>query len=158
MLIQALTGAHNRADFDCGRNELNTWLQRVAAQHVNKGLSRTFVATITGTPAKICGYYALTLTELSSDELPLEARKVFPRRVPGIRLGRLAVDLMCQGKGLGELLLVNAIHRVEIVQAQAGAVGLFVDAIDDVAANFYLRYGFKPSPSNRLLLFLPVKA
>ena len=38
-------------------------------------------------------------------------RKKLPRRVFGVRLARLAVDRSVQGRGLGELLLVNALTR-----------------------------------------------
>ena len=38
--------------------------------------------------------------------------------------------------------------------AEAGGIGLFVDAIDERAADYYHRLGFKSSPDNPLLLFL----
>jgi GNAT superfamily N-acetyltransferase len=125
MQILPLTGNHNRQNFDCGRTELNNWLQQVARQHQDKGLSKTFVA-------------------------------VLPQRIPGVRLGRLAVDLRYQNKGLGELLLVDAISRARRIHQEAGVVGLFVDAIDDNASGFYRQYGFLNIPDNPLLLFYPI--
>ncbi len=82
-------------------------------------------------------------------------RKKFPRRIPGVRLGRLAVDQRFQGKGLGELLLVDAMTRAQRIHAQAGGIGLFVDAIDEQAAGYYQRFGFLAVPDHPLLLFLP---
>ena len=157
MKILPLTGSHDRQSFDCGRTELNDWLQRVARQHQDKGLSKTFVASREQAPAVICGYYALTVAELDNSQIPESHRNKLPRRIPGVRLGRLAVDLRYQSKGLGELLMVDAITRARRIQQDAGVVGLFVDAIDGQAAGFYLRLGFSPSPDNPLLLFLPVK-
>ena len=157
MLIQDLTGNHDRRRFDCGRSELNDWLQRIARQHRDKWQSRTFVAAMEKQPTQVCGYYALTLTELDSRQLSAEQRSRFPNRIPGVRLGRLAVDLRFQCKGLGELLLVDAIDRTRRVRTEAGAVGLFVDAIDEQAVQFYARFGFSPSPDAPLLLFLPVQ-
>ena len=156
MLIQALTGAHKRKTFDCGRAELNDWLQRIARQHQERNISKTFVAVDDATQSTIYGYYALTVAEMDSTQLPHAAQKRMPRRIPGVRLGRLAVDQNVQGKRLGELLLVDAIERTKRLQAHAGAIGLFVDAIDESAANFYVRIGFGPSPENPLMLFLPV--
>jgi GNAT superfamily N-acetyltransferase len=156
MQILPLTGEHDREQFDCGREELNLWLQRIARQHQEKGLSRTYVAVDEAAPTRILGYYALTLTEIDATDLPRAARKRFPRRIPGVRLGRLAVGHGIQGKGIGSLLLVDAIERARRVRREAGSVGLFVDAIDAAAAGFYLRYGFSASPGNPLLLFLPV--
>ena len=74
-----------------------------------------------------------------------------------MRLGRLAVDQHYQGKGLGELLRVDALTRTRRVYAEAGGIGLFVDAIDERAASFYRRFGFAACPDNSLLLFPPVK-
>jgi GNAT superfamily N-acetyltransferase len=155
--IRSLTGDHDRQGFDCGRLELNNWLQQVARQHQDKGLSKTFVALREEAPTRICGYYALTLAELENQHLPEAWRKKLPRRIPGVRLGRLAIDKQYQRKGLGELLLVNALRRAHRIYTEAGGIGLFVDALDKDAAGFYLNFGFEASPDNPLLLFLSAK-
>ena len=156
MRILSLTGDHDRQRFDCGRSKLNDWLRQVARQHQDKGLSRTFVAVQEEAPASICGYYALTLTEIDHQHLPDALRKKLPRRIPGIRLGRLAVDQRYQGKKLGELLLVDALMRTQRIHQEAGVVGLFVDALDESAAGFYRHFGFLPAPDNPLMLIYPV--
>ena len=109
MQVLLLTGSHDRLGFDCGRQELNDWLRQVARQHQDKGLSKPFVAIREDEPARICGYYALTLAELENRHLPETWRKKLPRRIPGVRVGRLAVDRQYQEKGLGELLLIDAL-------------------------------------------------
>lgn len=157
MQVLSLTGSHDRQGFDCGRPELNNWLRQVARQHQDKGLSKTFVATREQEPARICGFYALTLAELENRHLPEVWRKKLPRRIPGVRLGRLAIDKAFQGKRLGELLLLDALTRARRIHAEAGGVGLFVDALDDQAAAYYHRFGFAAVPDNPLLLFLPVQ-
>ncbi len=157
MRVLPLTGAHDRQGFDCGRRELNDWLRRVARQHQDKGLSKTFVASREQEPSRICGYYALALAELENRHLPEPWRKKLPRRIPGVRLGRLAVDQHDQGKNLGELLLVDALTRARHIDAEASGIGLFVDAIDEQAAGYYRRFGFDASPGNPLLLFLPAR-
>ena len=157
MQVLPLTGNHDRQGFDCGRQELNDWLRKVARQHQDKGLSKTFVATGEDAPDRILGYYALTLAELENRHLPEAWRNKLPRRIPGVRLGRLAVDRRCQGKGLGELLLIDALTRTRRIYTEAGGIGLFVDAIDEEAAGFYRRFGFAACPDNPLLLFLPAK-
>lgn len=156
MQIVSLTGSHNRQEFDSGRPELNDWLQRVARQHQEKGLSKTFVATHENMPDRIYGYYALTLAELENRHLPEARRNRLPRRIPGVRLGRLAVHKHYHGKGLGELLLVDALSRARRIYTEAGGIGLFVDAIDEPTAGYYKRFGFEAAPDNPLLLFLPV--
>ena len=155
MQVLPLAGSHDRQEFDCGRQKLNEWLQKIARQHQDKNLSKTFVASQEKEPAQICGYYALTLAELESRHLPPVLHKKLPRRVPGVRLGRLAVDRHFQGKGLGELLLVDALARAQRIYREAGGIGLFVDAIDEQAADYYKRFGFETVPDNPLLLFFP---
>ncbi len=157
MQVRPLAGDHDRQGFDCGRQELNDWLRQVARQHQDKGLSKTFVAVREEAPTRICGYYALTLAELENRHLPETWRKKLPRRIPGVRLGRLAVDRQYQGKGLGELLLVDALTRAQRIYAEAGGIGLFVDALDEQAAGYYLHFGFEASPDNPRLLFLSAR-
>jgi len=157
MRVLPLTGSHDRQGLDCGRQELNLWLRQVARQHQDKGLSKTFVAVREEEPARICGYYALTLSELENRHLPEAWRKKLPRRIPGVRLGRLAVDKRYQGKRLGELLLADALTRAQRIYAEAGGIGLFVDALDERAADYYRRFGFTAAPDNPLLLFLPAQ-
>ena len=157
MQVRPLAGDHDRLGFDCGRLELNDWLRQGARQHQDKGLSKTFVAVREELPARICGYCALTLAELESRNLPEAWRKKLPRRIPGVRLGRLAVDRQNQGKGLGELLLVDALTRAQRIYAEAGGMGLFVDALDEQAAGYYRNFGFEASPDNPLLLFLSAR-
>lgn len=155
MQVLPLTGNHDRQGFDCDRQELNDWLRQVARQHQDKGLSKTFVAIREEAPTRICGYYALTLAELENQHLPEAWRKKLPRRIPGVRLGRLAVDRQYQGKGLGELLLIDALTRAQRIYTEAGGIGLFVDALDAQAAGYYRRFRFQHAPDNPLLLFLP---
>ncbi|MBI4986691.1 MAG: GNAT family N-acetyltransferase [Rhodocyclales bacterium] len=157
MQVRALAGDHDRQEFDCGCQELNDWLRQVARQHQDKGLSKTFVAVRENEPSRICGYYALTLAELENRHLPAAWRKKLPRRIPGVRLGRLAVDRQYQGKGLGELLLVDALTRAQRIYAEAGGIGLFVDALDEQAAAYYRAFGFEQLPDNPLLLFLSAR-
>jgi len=158
MQILSLTGSHERQRFDCGNPALNDWLRQVARQHQEKGLSKTFVAVREDKPERICGYFALTLAELENRTLPEPWRKKMPRRIPGVRLARLAVDISCQGKGLGELLLINALVRTRRICSEGGGIGLFVDAIDEHAAGYYRRFGFLAAPNHPLLLFLPVQS
>jgi GNAT superfamily N-acetyltransferase len=156
MQIQALAGNHNRQAFDSGRQELNDWLKKIARQHQEKGLSKTYIATDDENSGLILAYYALTLSEIDHTYLPESHRKNFPRRIPGVKLGRLAVHKDYQGKKLGELLLVDALMRTRRIYNEAGGIGLFVDALDLHAAAYYRRFGFEATPDHPLMLFLSV--
>lgn len=76
--------------------------------------------------------------------------------MPGVRLGRLAVDPSPQGRRLGELLRVDAMQRARAIWEQAGGIGLLIDAPDKVAKGFYVRYGAVAFVDSPLKLFLPV--
>ena len=154
--IQPLTGRHERSAFESGSAQLDAWLRQSAQQHQKRGISKTFVAVANDAPSRILGYYALTACEVSTEELPEDLAKKLPRRVPGVRLGRLAVGRSVQGQGLGELLLLDAITRTQLVLKHVGVHALFVDAKDKPAAGFYRKYGFRPLPSDPLRLVLPL--
>ena len=59
MRFENLSRAHNRAGFDCGEDQLNTFLRNIAHQNLKKGLSRTFVLTDNQKPTEILGFYTL---------------------------------------------------------------------------------------------------
>ena len=125
-------------------------------QLTNTDRSKTFVAIADDDPSRIFGFYALTACEVVSQELPSDLAKRLPRKIPGIRLGRLAVDRSVQGQGLGEVLLMNAIDRSRRVLEEVGVHALFVDAKDANAAAFYRKYGFRPLPEQPLQLVLVI--
>ena len=154
--IQPLTGRHERSAFESGSAQLDAWLRQIAQQHQKRGISKTFVAITDDAPSRILGYYALTACEILTAELPEDLARKLPRNVPGIRLGRLAVDHSVQGQGLGELLLMNAIARSRRVLEHICVHALFVDAKDKPAAGFYRKYGFRPLPSDPLRLVMPL--
>lgn len=153
--ISELSGRHDRESFDCGSPELNNYLRQVAGQHVRKSLARVYIAYEESRPESIVGFYALNGCEIRSDELPASLRRKYPRRIPAVRLGRLAVARDYQGRGVGELLLFHSMWNVGRVDAIVGAVALLVDAKDEAARQFYLKYGFLEFPDRPLNLFLP---
>ena len=90
-------------------------------------------------------------------DLPQAIARRLPRYpvVPAARIGRLAVDDRHQGRGLGALLLADAIGRVVRANRQMAVFAIVVDAIDDNARRFYRHHGFVALPSAPRRLFLP---
>ena len=76
--------------------------------------------------------------------------------VPVFRLGRLAVAITMQGKGLGGGLLLAAGARALAVAGEVGGVALAIDAKDDRAAAWYERFGALRLLDDRLKLVLPL--
>ena len=155
-MIEPLNKSHNREQFDCGAPLLNRFLRATARQHIQKGISRTFVLSDDGNPQLIIGFFTLTLCEVKSEKLPSEIAKKYPDRVPGVKLARLAVDGQWQRQGIGEILMIEAMQRALLVADTAGGIGLFVDAKDETAQSYYARYGFITLEDNLLEMFLPL--
>ena len=72
-------------------------------------------------------------------------------------MGRLAVDSSQQGEGLGTTLLQDALMRVEQAADMIALRAVLVQAGNDTARDFYLRFGFSPSPIDELRLILLMK-
>lgn len=156
--IAPLSREHDRASFYCGVAELNAFLKATARQHGEKGLSRTFVLTESDTTSVIFGFFTLALCEITAEHLPTSYSAKYPKHsLPAVRLARLAVSLRHQGKGYGSFLIAEAVHRTVLIANQAGSIGLFVDAKNDNARDFYMRYGFISLPGQDKTLFLPLK-
>lgn len=158
--VELLSREHDRENFDCGNEPLNAYFRQTARQHIERGISRTFVLVESeaAPPKLVLGYFTLNLCQLKAEHLPTVFAKRLPREVAGIKLGRLAVSLDRQREGLGRVLLVAAMHKVLDVFQSAGGIGLFVDAKDEAAKRYYERFGFAALPDNPLLLFLPLQA
>ena len=158
--IELLAKSHDRDGFDCGTEPLNLFLKQTARQHAERGISRTFVLVDedAAEPKRILGFFSLNLCQLKADALPPEEAKRFPRAVPGVRLGRLAVAKEFQRQGIGKMLLIGAMGKFMEIFNTAGGVGLFVDAKDQEAKRYYEQFGFVSLPSNELELFLPAKS
>ncbi|MBI3146197.1 MAG: GNAT family N-acetyltransferase [Pseudogulbenkiania sp.] len=155
--VQPLNSAtHSRKGFDCGNPQINNWLETMASQQQEKGFSRTFVAVDLSDPSRILGFYSLSSSEVNADGFP--SRKRLPRLIPVVRLGKLAIANALQEKGLGELLLINALERIRDIAANLGVHAVVVDAKDEHTAAFYEKYGFRRSPADPLMLALPVSS
>lgn len=153
MLVLPLNNDHDRKEFDCGDEELNAWFAQVARQHKEKGVSSTFVAVADKTRVEVLGFYAISLAELVSTDLPAHYRKRLPAKVPVFRLGRLVTAQGHQGKGIGAFMLFDAIDRVSRIAQEVGGVGIVVNAKPS-AIGFYHQYGFEQMADHPRNLFL----
>ncbi|MFY7700474.1 MAG: GNAT family N-acetyltransferase [Burkholderiaceae bacterium] len=154
--IRRLDKDHDRSAFDCGQPMLNEWLKDRAGQFDRRDLSRTFVAT-SREEVLVVGYYAISTHRVVYEALPAAEAKRLPRLdLPLVLIGRLAVDHTVQGQGLGALLLVDALRRSLQISEQVGIRAVEVDALDDAARNFYLKFGFRSLLDDPRHLFLPM--
>ncbi|OFV96061.1 MAG: GNAT family N-acetyltransferase [Acidobacteria bacterium RIFCSPLOWO2_12_FULL_54_10] len=155
-LVQPLGPHHDRAGFSCGVEPLDDYLKRQARQDVRKRVSAAFVLTPNG--ETIAGYYTLSQYSIDLGALPQELARRLPKYpiVPATLIGRLAVSTAFRGQGLGELLLMDALHRSLTLSRQVASAAVIVDAKDNQAITFYRKYGFLELPSIARRLFLPM--
>ncbi len=157
--VELLDATHDRGSFDCGAEPLNRYLQQIARQHIAKGISKTFVLVDehAAAPKPVRGFFTISLCQVLGQQVPAKWAKKLPEQIPAMRLGRLAVARTQHGAGYEKALLVEALHRIARVADLAGGIGLFVDAKDEAAAAFYAHFGFEPTPSGPLTLFMPTE-
>lgn len=148
---------HNRDAFDCGNSELNAFLRCHARQNHEKGGAKTYLA-VSDDNQSILGFYSLSPASLEYDRTPkIISRGLARYDVPVFRLGRLAVDVTFQGKGLGGQLLLAAGRRCLFVAMEAGGVALLIDAKNEDIARWYESFGAIPLLDEPLSLLLPFK-
>ncbi len=155
-VIEPLGARHDRAAFSCGNQQLDSYLQKQAGQDLKKRAAVPFV--ITPDHKAIAGFYTLSQYAVDLGELPEEVSRKMPRypMVSATLLGRLAVSERFRGQGLGERLLMDALHRALQSSKQIASAAVIVDAKDDQAVAFYRKYGFIDLPKIEKRLFLPM--
>lgn len=88
------------------------------------------------------------------NDAPGRIRRNMPEPIPVMVLGRLAVDINHQNKGLGKGLVKDALMRTLQASEIVGIRAILVHAVDEEAKKFYVeRCGFIPSPNKLLNAF-----
>ena len=155
--VEPLRRQHDRAAFSCGAEALDRYLKQQARQDADKRVAAPFVA-VAPPDTRVLGYYTLSASVLTLADLPDELVRKLPRypQLPVTLLGRLAVDQSSKGKGLGEHLLLDALHRSLAHADHIAAMAVVVDAKSAAAARFYEHFGFMSLQTQPHRLFVPM--
>ena len=121
--IEPLQNRHGRSNFDCGHEWMNHYLHRFARQNTANGSSRTFVAVLP-TETGVCGYFTLSAGAVALTDFPESTRQSWPRMETTVQAAALT-----------------------------GVAALELWDIDEVALNFYARFGFEPLLDDSLHLY-----
>lgn len=147
------------APFRCGQPRLDEYIRRYAVQDIRRNVARIFVATPEHESRRLAGFFSLSAGSVACTDLPPALSKKLPHYpVPVALIGRLAVDIDFQGKGLGSILLADACRKVTHASATLAVAGIVVDAKDPAAEAFYLHFGFVALPGDPSRLLLPADA
>jgi len=152
--ISLLSSELKRDAFDCGEPHLNRYFHEQVGQDVRRRVTSCFVAQ--EEDGRIVGFYTLAAASVDLKDLPQSLCKRLPRypSLPAARLGRLAIASQEQRKGLGGVLLADALQR--ILSMEIAVYALVVEAKDINAQGFYRHHGFQSFPETPLRLFLPM--
>ena len=137
---QPLSTAHDILEFACENDLLDTWLKHQALRDHNAGQALVTVWTEEDSPA-VVAYHAITVAIIESRGLNRAASRGYAH-TPGWLIGRLAVATGLQGRGLGGVVLQNALEQCVARADLAGGRIVIIDPIDERAAAWYRKIGF----------------
>jgi GNAT superfamily N-acetyltransferase len=156
-VIAALdTERHDRSRFRCGVEALDRYLRVQAGQDARRRVAAPYVLLEPPSPMVI-GFYTLSNTAIQATDLPAALVKRLPRYplLAATLLGRLAVDILRRGEGLGTLLLLDALRRC--LRSETASLAVVVDAKDEAAVAFYEGHDFLRLSDLPNRLFKPMR-
>ncbi|MBN1417241.1 MAG: GNAT family N-acetyltransferase [Planctomycetes bacterium] len=157
--IRTLDDQADRRGFHSGAVALDEWLLRQAGRGKNKRSASVWIAFPQEKPSRVIGCYCLAPWQVGFKTCPEPLRKQgsgYPFRV--LLLSRLGVASSQQGKGLGGVLLVDALRRAWVANAASPIQAVVAHAEDDQTVGLYQRHGligFRQHPQH---FFLPMKS
>lgn len=155
--IEPLGPQHDRRGFTCNIKPLEYYFHTQAGQDARKRVAAVFVLTPDG--RTVVGFYTLSQFSVHLSDMPPEAVRRLSKYpdVPATLLGRLALTDAYKGRKLGEKLLMDALQRCLAHSREIASFAVVVDAKNDDARRFYLRYGFLELPGVTNRFFLPME-
>jgi GNAT superfamily N-acetyltransferase len=156
--IEPLGSSHDRTAFSCASDDLDRYIRTQASQDTRRGVARVFVAIMPEEPKRIAGFFTLSAAWVATSDLPPEVAKRLPRHpIPAALVGRLAVDRAFARRGLGSILLADAVKKTMAAAETVAMTVVIVDPIDDTARAFYAAFGFRSlrGPQQQMFLTLP---
>lgn len=166
--VKPLAKKHKRGAFVCTNIKIQNYCRNNAAQNHANFMVRVFVAC-EGDSSNVLGYYYLALTaykikkgNTDSDGVHLDdlSDAKFGRvaAVPAVYLGMIGVDSGCQKRGIGKILMMDAIQRTAKIAEHAGTYALALDALDWTLVEYYReQFGFQTfKEGSGLEMFLPI--
>ena len=163
-------GRHDTKHFRCGSDSQDNFLRRTAKRQQRDGYTRLYVATDAAQAGErwaCLGFYALNAHAIGVADMPVDAAPRAPRSnlIPGVFLSHLAVDARHQGKGLGRILLVDAMQQCQRAGQILGVRLMVLDVLGTAGEaqhvrlhGFYASMGFRPLPGHPERLFLSLRA
>lgn len=155
---------HDRAAFCSGANQIDNFIKLSARKHQKGNYTRVWVALDADADEKrILGYYGINAHSIKVDDIPKEYAKNAPShgQLPAAYISFFGVSKEFQGKGLGQILLIDCLKRIARMSDELGIHVVVLDVLEDENTerriNFYEKHNFQSFPSMPLRMFLPIK-
>ena len=153
----------SRENFNCSDQWVNDHFKSQFGQNNKKGLARGFVL-LDDVKTNIIGGYSLRPLDIRLDLNPDEIKELklikglpYSQPLPAYLIVSLGIDHKFEKRGLGKILLIEALMRIYEVSKHTGGVGVVVDASNDDAAEFYKHFGFSQIPNQPKRYFLAIQ-
>ena len=101
----------------------------------------------------------MTTCRIEAGQLPRSAARALKlpaHELPASLVARLAVSESATGRGIGSLMLMDAMARCARAAGEIGSVAIVVDALDEGVIPFYEKVGFTPFEPGSLKMFIPM--
>jgi GNAT superfamily N-acetyltransferase len=143
IVIRRLEEHDEVENFDCSDDALNNYLKRHAWTNQQKSsIGVSYVALDEEAPRTVLGYFTQAMSSVPRDASPKKyVRGLPPYDLPLILLARLAVDRRFARRGLGHVLISEALRISLRVADEVGCRCVVTDAYRD-RVSWYARYGF----------------
>jgi GNAT superfamily N-acetyltransferase len=104
------------------------------------------------TSSQVIAYFALSAHKVAREHVPAGIAHGSPVEIPAVLLAKCALDAHLQGRGLGAVLVADALRRVVTVSEIVGTRLVVVDALDESVVPFYEKLGFHRLPGTLRLV------
>ena len=140
---------HDISNFTCGVSRVDQWVKDHARRNSKRSIGRVCVY-IEPDSNSVIGIYALTVRVVARENLNNKFRSCPPDGIPAYFIGQFAVSLHIQRQGLGSKMLADILNSFKFqLDNPEGfpAPFIYLDAVDEAAAKFWLKNGFRHFPS-----------
>lgn len=164
MVIEPLDPArHDRVSFASGVEQVDNYFRKTAGKLARADNVRAFV--LLSPDNELMGFYTVNAHSIDYSHLPVSFKRDKPGhgQIPAAFISMIGVDTRFQGRGLGGILLANALKRIGRAAKDLGIAVVLLDILDcgdqakvERRKQLYMRYGFQPLPDVPLRLHLAV--
>lgn len=155
---------HDRSHFSCGVLQIDNFLKLTAKKGSKADVVRIWV--IINDNSEVIGFYGINMHSVDVGDMPQSYAKKAMKHglLPAAFIAMVGVDSGQQGKGIGGILIADALNRIARVSEEIGTCVIILDVFDDgnseaveLRKAYYEAFGFISLPSQPLRLFMPVQ-